>query len=40
VTLKRASESKKSANKETIASLKKEKDQYQLKWEAEKRRTD
>jgi len=38
VTLKRASESKKSANKETIASLKKEKDQYQLKWEAEKKK--
>jgi chromosome segregation ATPase len=36
VTLKRASESRKSANKETIASLKKERDQYKLKWEAEK----
>jgi chromosome segregation ATPase len=36
VTLKRASESRKSADKETIASLKKERDQYKLKWEAEK----
>jgi len=36
VTLKRASENKKSADKETIASLKKERDQYKLKWEAEK----
>jgi chromosome segregation ATPase len=38
VTLKRALESKKSANKETIASLKKERDQYKLKWEAEKKK--
>jgi chromosome segregation ATPase len=36
MTLKRASENKKSADKETIASLKKEMDQYKLKWEAEK----
>jgi hypothetical protein len=36
VTLKRASENKKSADKETIASLKKERDQYKLKWEAKK----
>jgi hypothetical protein len=36
VTLKRASENRKSADKETIASLKKERDQYKLKWEAEK----
>jgi chromosome segregation ATPase len=38
VTLKRALESKKFANKETIASLKKERDQYKLKWEAEKKK--
>jgi chromosome segregation ATPase len=36
VSLKRALESRKSADKETIASLKKERDQYKLKWEAEK----
>jgi chromosome segregation ATPase len=36
VTLKRASENRKFADKETIASLKKERDQYKLKWEAEK----
>jgi len=36
VSLKRASESRKSAGKEIIASLKKERDQYKLKWEAEK----
>jgi len=38
VTLKRALESKKFANKKTIASLKKERDQYKLKWEAEKKK--
>ena len=36
VTLKRASENRKFVDKETIASLKKERDQYKLKWEAEK----
>ena len=36
VTLKRASENRKFADEETIASLKKERDQYKLKWEAEK----
>jgi chromosome segregation ATPase len=36
VTLKRASEKRKFADKETIASLKKERDQYKLKWEAKK----
>ena len=36
VTLKRASESRKSDDKETIASLKKERDQYKLKWEAKR----
>jgi hypothetical protein len=35
-SLKKASESRKSADKETIAFLKKERDQYKLKWEAEK----
>jgi hypothetical protein len=36
VTLKRASKNRKFADKVTIASLKKERDQYKLKWEAEK----
>jgi len=36
VTLKRALKNRKFADKETIASLKKEMDQYKLKWEAEK----
>ncbi|XP_061953586.1 GRIP domain-containing protein RUD3-like [Populus nigra] len=36
VSLKRALESRKSVDKETIASLKKERDQYKSKWEAEK----
>jgi hypothetical protein len=36
VTLKRASENRNTADKEKIASLKKERDQYKLKWEAEK----
>jgi len=35
-SLKKALESRKSADKETIAFLKKERDQYKLKWEAEK----
>ena len=38
-TLKRALENRKSADKETIASLKKERDQYKLKWEAEKEKS-
>jgi hypothetical protein len=36
VTLKRALKNRKFADKETIASLKKERDQYKLKWESEK----
>ena len=36
VTLKRASESRKSDDKETIASLKKKRDHYKLKWEAKR----
>jgi len=36
VTLKRALKNKKFADKETIASLEKEMDQYKLKWKAEK----
>ena len=36
VTLKRALKNRKFADKETITSLKKERDQYKLKWESEK----
>lgn len=36
VTLKKASENRKGADKESITSLKKEKNHYKLKWKAEK----